>query len=129
MLGGSLLVAPVVKPGGNVQFYLPRGKWFDIWKETWLEGPVLLEQDLPLDTLPIFGREGTILPLGPAVQHTGELKAGLDLEQIWCFGTPRTGMHLPGLNLSVSSVGKIINLPADVKITIFIGVINAILPG
>jgi len=116
MLGGSLLVAPVVVPGGKVRFYLPKGKWFDIWNQTWLEGPGSFEWDVPLDYIPVFGREGTLLPLGPAVQHTGELKTGLDLEEVWTFGVPRIGLRLPGLELKISSDGMIANLPKDVKI-------------
>ena len=118
MLGPSLLVVPVLQPGGKVRFYLPCGNWFDIWNQTWLQGPGLFELEVPLDQIPIFGREGTILPLGPAVQNTSELKAGLDLEQVWEFGLPREGMQLPGLNLSVSSDGKLENIPSDAKIQV-----------
>jgi len=116
MLGGSLLVVPVVVPGGNARFYLPEGKWFDIWNQTWLKGPGSFEWDVPLDYIPVFGRDGTLLPLGPAVQHTGELKVGLDLEEVWTFGVPRFGFRLPGFELKISSDGMIANLPADVKI-------------
>ncbi len=116
LLGPSLLVAPVVTPGGKVRFYLPAGKWYDLWERTWLEGPACLEREVPLDHIPVFGRDGTLLPLGPAVQHTGELKPGLDLEQAWVFGTPQDGMQLPGLTLGISTGGEITGLPLDVKI-------------
>ncbi len=116
MLGGSLLVAPVVVPGGKVRFYLPAGRWYDIWNAAWVEGPGLFEREVPLDHIPVFGREGTILPLGPAVQHTGQLKPRLDLQQIWAFGKPHCGMALPGLDLNISSSGKIGNLPPGFKI-------------
>ena len=55
MLGGSLLVVPVVVPGGKVRFYLPAGKWYDIWNQTWVEGARLFEQDVPLDHIPVSG--------------------------------------------------------------------------
>jgi alpha-D-xyloside xylohydrolase len=115
MLGGSLLVIPVVVPGGYARFYLPAGRWYDIWNQTWVEGPGFFERQVPLEHIPVFGREGTILPLGPAVQHTGELKPGLDLEQVWAFGLPKSGMQLPDLDLNISSDGKIDNLPAGVS--------------
>jgi alpha-D-xyloside xylohydrolase len=111
MLGPSLLVAPVIQPGGKVRFYLPAGRWFDIWNQVWVQGPDLFERAMPLDQIPIFGREGTLLPLGPAVQHTGELKAGLDLEQVWAFGTPRSGIQLPGLVLN-----RLEDVPESVKV-------------
>ncbi len=116
MLGGSLLVVPVLKPGGVVSFYLPAGRWFDLWDERWLEGPRLLDWEMPLDRIPVFGREGTLLPLGPAVQHTAELKPGLDLEKVLAFGKPRRGIQLPGLELKISPVGQILNLPAGVRV-------------
>jgi alpha-D-xyloside xylohydrolase len=118
MLGGSLLVVPVVVPGGMSHFYLPPGKWYDIWNHAWVEGPGFFERQVPLDHIPVFGREGTILPLGPAVQHTGELKPGLDLEQVWTFGTPKVGMQLPGLNLSILPGGELGNLPSGVKMRV-----------
>lgn len=99
MLGPSLLVAPVIQPGGKVRFYLPAGRWFDIWEQKWEHGPQMFEREMPLDRIPIFGREGTLLPLGPAVQHTGELREGLDLEQVWAFGKPERAITLPGLVL------------------------------
>ena len=119
MLGGSLLVAPVVVPGGKARYYLPAGRWYDIFNKKWVEGPGLFEHEVPLDTIPVFGREGTILPLGPAVQHTGELKAGLDVEQVWAFGKLNTGIQLPGLDLRISSEGLIDNLPDEIKIQIY----------
>jgi alpha-D-xyloside xylohydrolase len=116
MLGDSLFVAPVVVPGGEVRYYLPEGNWFDIWNETWVEGGRLMEETMPLDRIPIFGREGCILPMGPAVQHTGQLKPEMDLEQIWVFGKAQHGMQLPGLKIKASSDGKLSGIPADVKI-------------
>jgi alpha-D-xyloside xylohydrolase len=116
MLGESLLIAPVVVPGGQARYYLPDGKWFDLSNRTWIQGPGYFERKVPLDTIPMFGREGTLLPLGPAVQHTGELQPGLDLEQVWAFGQPRRHMQLPGLTLSVSPDGQFNNMPANVAV-------------
>lgn len=119
MLGGSLLVVPVLEPGGKARFYLPAGRWYDIWNHAWVQGPGLFERVVPLEHIPVFGREGTLLPLGPAVQHTGELKPGLDLEQVWAFGTPRHSLTLPGCSLDIQANGEILNFPAGVKYEIF----------
>jgi alpha-D-xyloside xylohydrolase len=117
LFGPSLLVVPVVVPGGEVSFYLPAGRWFDIWNQEWLEGPGVFERIVPLDHIPVFGKEGALLPLGPAVQHTGELKPGLDLNEIWSFGSPRDGFRLPGIDLEITQEGSIANLPVGVIVT------------
>ena len=36
----------------------------------------------------MFGREGYVLPLGPVVQHTGELRATEPLAALYLFGKP-----------------------------------------
>jgi alpha-glucosidase (family GH31 glycosyl hydrolase) len=113
LLGPSLLVAPVLKPGGKVRFYLPTGKWYDIWNNAWEEGPGVFEREMPLNRIPVFGREGTLLPLGPAVQHTGELRPGLDLDQVWAFGALQSGIKLPGLVLN-----RLEDLPQGVKVRV-----------
>jgi alpha-D-xyloside xylohydrolase len=118
MLGPSLLTVPVIQPGGHVRFYLPAGKWYDLWNQAWVQGPGVFEREVPIDHIPVFGCEGTLLPLGPAVQHTGELRAGLDLEQVWAFGRPRNGMRLPGLNLSVTSGGEVVGLPEGIEVKV-----------
>ncbi len=117
MLGPALLVAPVVEPGGGVSYYLPEGEWFDIWNETWLEGPRVFEKKMPLDQIPIFGRKGQVLPLGPVVQHTGELRPGVDIEEVWCFGQPQAGINLPGMALNISPAGDL-RVPEDIKVII-----------
>ena len=76
----------------------------------------MFERQVPIDHIPVFGREGSLLPLGPAVQHTGELRPGLHLEEVWSFGRPQTGISLPGLDLTITASGRISNLPAGVKV-------------
>ena len=36
----------------------------------------------------MFGREGYALPLGPVVQHTGEIDPARPLAQLYLFGKP-----------------------------------------
>ncbi|KAK4565740.1 hypothetical protein LTR86_003589 [Recurvomyces mirabilis] len=64
MLGSSLLVAPVFDESGDVEFYLPQGKWTRFWDRKVVEGPQWVQERHDLDTLPLYIREGTILVLG-----------------------------------------------------------------
>jgi alpha-D-xyloside xylohydrolase len=64
IVGEDLLVAPVVRPGGEVEIYLPVGRWYDLWTGDAYEGPYLLRQTCPLERIPVFAREGAVLPIG-----------------------------------------------------------------
>lgn len=53
--------------------YLPEGTdWFDFWTGERYRGGQRITAAAPLDRIPVFVRAGTILPLGPQVQHTEE---------------------------------------------------------
>ncbi len=97
LLGPALLVAPVLVPGGMVRFYLPAGGWYDIVSGERLEGPRTIERTVPLKEMPVYGREGFVVPLGPMVQHTGEIDPAARLNEIWIFGVPRAGLDLSTL--------------------------------
>ncbi|MBK6805548.1 MAG: hypothetical protein IPG84_12120 [Betaproteobacteria bacterium] len=43
-------------------------------------------------TSSVFGREGHALPLGRAVQHTGDIDAANPLDQLWLFGAPANSL-------------------------------------
>lgn len=82
MFGSSLLVAPVVEPGvDSRQVYLPSGsEWYDFNSGGKLEGGRVIEAAAPLARMPLFVRAGSIVPTGPAIQHTGEsLNAAITL--------------------------------------------------
>ncbi len=65
MFGEALLVAPVCRPDGRCQVYLPAGDWVDFWTHEVVHGPVWLNLTVPLDTLPLWVRAGAIIPWGP----------------------------------------------------------------
>ena len=71
--GDDLLVAPVTREGATAwPVYLPAGGWYDFWSGTRHEGPGGVTLEAPLERLPLLVRAGSILPLGPVVQHTRE---------------------------------------------------------
>lgn len=89
LLGPALLVAPVLQPGTQHNIYLPAGEaWWDLSTGQRYEGGETLSIDVALDALPVFGREGHMLCLGPAAQHTGEFNSARILEEVWMFGMP-----------------------------------------
>jgi alpha-D-xyloside xylohydrolase len=88
MCGEALLVAPIVQSGGEVEVALPPGAWYDLNTRQRYAGRQVLRYKAKLDQFPVFGREGYALPLGRAVQHTGEIDAARPLEMLWLFGRP-----------------------------------------
>ncbi len=81
LFGPDLFAAPVVRPGARTRrFYLPAGRWIDIWRSVAydarsgglrlgaardLEGGREVTLPAPRDELPLLARAGTLLPLLP----------------------------------------------------------------
>jgi alpha-glucosidase (family GH31 glycosyl hydrolase) len=71
--GQSVLVAPVVEKGTETrQVYLPAGGWYDFWTQERLDGGREISRKVDLETIPLYIRAGSILPLGPVKQFVGE---------------------------------------------------------
>ena len=65
LCGDALLVAPVGEEGATSRpVTLPTGTWYDFWTNRRREGGAEFKQFAPLEILPLFVREGTVLPLG-----------------------------------------------------------------
>jgi alpha-D-xyloside xylohydrolase len=87
LCGDCLLIAPVKRPGGAVDVYLPRGAdWISPESGACHAGGTLLRVQVPLDTLPYFGRVGYALPLGPPVTRADDIDATSPLDEAWLFG-------------------------------------------
>jgi len=71
--GDDLLVAPCLEPGGRVEVYLPRGDWQRFPGGERCAGGRSHRLQLALAETAVFTRTGVAIPLGPAIQHTGEL--------------------------------------------------------
>jgi alpha-D-xyloside xylohydrolase len=73
MLGGDLLVAPVLEKGKRKKkVYFPDGKWIDWHDLLEYEGPGFQEVSAPLERLPFFARKKSIIPLAPDVNFVDE---------------------------------------------------------
>lgn len=88
MCGDALLVAPIQKPGGEVEIALPPGAWFDLNTRQRLPGQRVVRYRASLDQFPVFGREGHVLPLGVAAEHAGDIDPKRPLAGAWIFGKP-----------------------------------------
>ncbi|MFG2928206.1 alpha-xylosidase [Streptomyces achromogenes] len=63
MLGPDLLVAPVFTEDGEVEVYLPEGTWTHLLSGERVTGPAWRTERHDYDSLPLYVREGAVLPL------------------------------------------------------------------
>jgi len=77
LMGTGLMAAPVLSRGGARTVYFPAGAvWYDFETNVRREGGASQKVTVSWNDVPVFCRAGTVLPLGPVVQHTGQLPGG-----------------------------------------------------
>lgn len=69
LIGDDLLYAPVFAGQAVRSLWLPAGTWFDFATGERLAGGRRIEIATPLERIPLFVRDGAILPLAEPVQH------------------------------------------------------------
>ncbi|HKF49181.1 MAG TPA: TIM-barrel domain-containing protein [Terracidiphilus sp.] len=77
MFGPAFLVAPVTDQGATSrEVYLPAGTdWYNYWTGELVKGGQTITVSAPIDTIPLFVRAGSIIPLGSAVESTHRQQA------------------------------------------------------
>jgi alpha-D-xyloside xylohydrolase len=77
LFGPALMACPVTKAGAaSRDVYLPgKGEWRDFWTGKAAQGGTKIKADAPIQTMPIFVRPGSIVPMGPDVQYADEKPA------------------------------------------------------
>jgi alpha-D-xyloside xylohydrolase len=87
LFGPALLVRPIITASDRVLVWLPKGsRWFDFWSTDVYEGGQLIEIKAGLDRIPVFGREGHVLALGPEVETTAQINPQQPINELWLFG-------------------------------------------
>jgi alpha-D-xyloside xylohydrolase len=90
MFGPAFLVSPVTEQlytGANAKngkhtrdVYLPKeSQWYDFWTGKKYTGGQTIAAEAPLNTIPLYIRAGSIVPMGPVMQYATEKPAN-DIE-------------------------------------------------
>jgi len=77
LFGPSILVCPVTKyQAASRDVILPKGTdWTDFWTGKSYKGGQTVSSATPIDTMPLFVRSGSIVPMGPYLQYAAEKPA------------------------------------------------------
>ncbi|MCF7559538.1 glycoside hydrolase family 31 protein [Sabulilitoribacter multivorans] len=88
VVGEKLLVCPITAPNQKGRrMYFPIGKWYNFWTDEVVKGGQELWVDADLDSMPIFVKEGAIIPKYPIQQYVGEKTVEeLTLDVYYKFG-------------------------------------------
>lgn len=78
MFGDALMVCPVYEYKARKRnVYLPaKNGWYDFHTGQYFTGGRTIVADAPLAIMPLYVKAGTILPVGPDIQYTGENPGG-----------------------------------------------------
>jgi alpha-D-xyloside xylohydrolase len=74
MFGPAIMVNPVTKSRATTRpVYLPaENNWFDFWTGKSTSGGQTISAAAPIETMPLFVRAGSIIPMGPVVESAME---------------------------------------------------------
>ena len=77
LFGPSLLINPVYNyKQRSKDLYLPKGTgWYDLYSGRFLNGGQKINADAPFEKMPVFVKEGSVIPFGPELQYTSEKAA------------------------------------------------------
>ncbi len=74
LFGEHMLVCPIQEPNAlGRRMYIPKGKWHNFWTGEVVEGGMEKWVEAELDRIPLFVKEGAIIPKYPVQQYVGEL--------------------------------------------------------
>ena len=80
MLGDYLLVAPMFTGEKTRKIVLPAGKWYDFYTGKYSGNGEVIEITPGLDHIPLYVKDGGIIPMIPPVQHSPRTGESLPLE-------------------------------------------------
>jgi len=77
MFGPALMINPVTEyRARSRKVYLPVAYgWYDLRTGRHSKGGAVVDADAPFDYMPVFVREGSIIPFGPEILYTSEKPA------------------------------------------------------
>ena len=92
MFGDCLLVAPLFTRQKSRDVILPRGRWYDFYTGNYAGGGEVVNVTAPLNQIPLFVKDGGIIPMIPDVDRIAGMGNDTPLEIRHYGETPSTAM-------------------------------------
>ena len=80
MFGDCLLVAPLFTRQKSRDVILPRGRWYDFYTGNYAGGGEVVKVTAPLNQIPLFVKDGGIIPMIPDVDRIARMGNNVPLE-------------------------------------------------
>lgn len=94
LFGDHLMVAPVTTKGAVTRsVYLPEGLWFNYWTGEQYEGKTYRHVVAPLDTMPIFVKAGSIIPMQPEMAYSDEKPVNVITLDVYPHGESKYDLY------------------------------------
>jgi len=99
MLGDSLLVAPVFSHKGNVNYYIPEGKWTNLLNGRVIEGPGWVQETHDFMSLPLLVRPNSVIPIGNRTDQSDyDYSEGVTLQVYQLEAGKQVSVEIPALD-------------------------------
>ncbi len=73
IFGDHILACPILEPNARGRrMYFPKGRWYNYWTHEMVQGGKEQWVDADIDSIPMFIKEGAIIPKYPVQQYVGE---------------------------------------------------------
>jgi alpha-glucosidase len=73
VFGDKILACPILEPNARGRrMYIPKGQWYNYWTNEVVKGGKEMWVDADIDSMPIFIKEGAIIPKYPIQQYVDE---------------------------------------------------------
>ncbi|NKI26367.1 DUF4968 domain-containing protein [Arenibacter sp. 6A1] len=98
IFGEQILVCPVQEPNAQGRrMYIPRGTWYNYWTDEVILGGMEKWVVAGLEKIPLFVKEGAMIPKYPVQQYVGEVEVKeLIMEVYYKNGVERSSVYEDG---------------------------------
>lgn len=80
MMGEFLLVAPLFNMDEGRKVILPKGNWYDFYTGEYVGNGEIIQVENGFEQIPLFVKDGGIIPMMPAIRQTSDWKENTPLE-------------------------------------------------